>query len=72
MFGFATSESRTLPGFRRINNSTADETLTTSGFYKQLTQRLADFLLDLVEQRLHEVAVPHTINHEFDRFRDSH
>ena len=70
VFGFATGESRTLAGFRRSYNSTADETLTAGGFYQRLTPRLADFLCDLVEQRLDEVAVPHTISEEFNRFRD--
>jgi len=70
VFGFATGERRTLAGFRRSYNSTADETLTAGGFYQRLTPRLADFLCDLVEQRLDEVAVPHTISDEFDRFRD--
>ena len=70
VFGFATGESRTLAGFRRSYNSTAEETLTAGGFYHRLTPRLADFLCDLVEQRLDEVAVPHTISDEFDRFRD--
>ena len=37
---------------------------------QRLTPRLADFLCDLVEQRLDEVAVPHTITDEFDHFRD--
>ena len=70
VFGFATGESRTLAAFRRSYNSTADKTLTAGGFYQRLTPRLADFLCDLVEQRLDEVAVPHTINDEFERFRD--
>jgi len=70
VFGFATGESRTLAAFRRSYNSTADKTLTAGGFYQRLTPRLADFLCDLVEQRLDEVAVPHTISDEFDRFRD--
>ena len=42
VFGFATGESRTLAGFRRSYNSTADETLTAGGFYHRLTPRLAD------------------------------
>ena len=70
VFGFATGESRTLAAFRRSYNSTADKTLTAGGFYHRLTPQLADFLCDLVEQRLDEVAVPHTISDEFDRFRD--
>jgi putative transposase len=48
MFGFATGERRTLAGFRRSYNSTADETLTAGGLYQRLTPRLAEFLCDLV------------------------
>jgi putative transposase len=70
VFGFAAGESRTLAAFRRSYNSTADKTLTAGGFYQRLTPLLADFLCDLVERRIDEVAVPHTISDEFDRFRD--
>ena len=49
VFGFATGGSRTLAGFRRSYNSTADETLTAGGFYHRITPLLADFLCDLVE-----------------------
>jgi putative transposase len=68
--GFAAGESRTLAAFRRSYNSTADKTLTAGGFYQRLTPLLADYLRDLVERRIDEVAVPHTISDEFDRFRD--
>jgi len=68
VFGFAAGESRTLAAFRRSYNSTADKTLTAGGFYQRLTPLLAEFLCDLVERRLDEVAVPHTITDEFDRF----
>ena len=70
VFGFAAGESRTLAAFRRSYNSTADKTLTAGGFYQRLTPLLAEFLCDLVERRIDEVAVPHTISEEFDRFRD--
>jgi IS4 transposase len=70
VFGFAAGDSRTLAAFRRSYNSTADKTLSPGGFYQRLTPRLAEFLCDLVEQRLDEVAVPHTISEEFNRFRD--
>ncbi|MDL0131929.1 hypothetical protein PNP59_13515, partial [Halobacterium salinarum] len=33
VFGFAAGESRTLAGFRRCYNSTADETISPGGFY---------------------------------------
>jgi len=38
VFGFAAGESRTLAGFRRSYNSTADETLSPGGFYQRLTR----------------------------------
>jgi len=70
VFGFAAGESRTLAAFRRSYNSTADKTLTAGGFYQRLTPLLAEYLCDLVERRIDEVAVPHTISDEFARFRD--
>ena len=70
VFGFAAGESRTLAGFRRSYNSTADETLSPGGFYQRLTPQLAEYLRDLVERGLDEVAVPDAIDADFDRFRD--
>ena len=70
VFGFATGESRTLAGFRRSYNSTADETLSPGGFYQRLTPQLAEYLRDLVETALDEVAVPDAVDADFDRFRD--
>ena len=69
VFGFATGESRTLAAFRRSYNSTADEPLSPGGFYQRLTPLFAAYLRDLVEFALDEVAVPHTVSDEFDRFR---
>ena len=69
-FGFATGESRTLAAFRRSYNSTADESLSPGGYYQRLTPSLAEYLRDLVEYGLDEVAVPHTKTDQFDRFRD--
>ncbi|RZV06478.1 putative transposase [Natrinema hispanicum] len=69
-FGFATGESRTLAAFRRSYNSTADESLSPGGYYQRLTPLLAEYLRDLVEYGLDEVAVPHTMTDKFDRFRD--
>lgn len=37
VFGFAAGESRTLAGFRRSYNSTADEAISPGGFYHRLT-----------------------------------
>jgi len=51
VFGFAAGESRTLAGFRRSYNSTADETISPSGFYQWLTPTLAEYFRDLVEAR---------------------
>jgi putative transposase len=70
VFGFASGASRTLAAFRRNYNNTADKTLSPGGFYQRLTPSLAEFLCDLVERRLDEIAVPHTISEEFDEFRD--
>ncbi|GAB7120917.1 IS4 family transposase [Natrinema sp. JCM 9743] len=70
VFGFAAGESRTLTGFRRSYNATADETISPGGFYQRLTPSLAEYLLDLVEVALDEVAVPDTVDADFDRFRD--
>ena len=70
VFGFAAGESRTLAGFRRSYNSTADETLSPGGFYHRLTPLLAEYLRDLVERGLDEVAVPGAVDADIDRFRD--
>jgi len=70
VFGFATGESRTLAGFRRSYNSTADKTLSPGGFYQRLTPTLAEYLCDLVEHGLDEVAVPDAVDSDLSRFRD--
>ncbi|WP_049897302.1 IS4-like element ISH8A family transposase [Natrinema pellirubrum] len=70
VFGFAAGESRTLAGFRRCYNSTADETISPGGFYQRLTPTLAEYLRDLVEHGLDEVAVPNAVDADIDRFRD--
>jgi len=49
VFGFATSESRTLAGFWRSYNATADNTLSPGGFHQRLTPTFAEYLCDLVE-----------------------
>jgi len=69
-FGFAAGESRTLAGFRRSYNSTADETISPSGFYQWLTPTLAEYFRDLVERGLDEVAVSDAVDADTDRFRD--
>jgi len=70
VFGFAAGESRTLAGFRRSYNSTADETISPSGFYQWLTPTLAEYFRDLVERGLDEVAVSDAVDADTDRFRD--
>jgi putative transposase len=70
VFGFAAGESRTLAGFRRSYNSTADEPLSPGGFYQRLTPDFAAYLRDLVEHGLDEVAVPDATDADIDRFRD--
>jgi len=69
-FGFAVGERRTLAGFRRSYNPTADETLSPGGFYHRLALTLAEHLRNLVKHGLDEVAVPNAVNAEIDRFRD--
>ena len=70
VFGFDAGESRTLAGFRRSYNSTADETISPGGFYHRLTTKLPEYLRDLVETMLDEAAVPDAIDADVDRFRD--
>ncbi len=70
VFGFAAGESRTLAGFRRSYNSTADEPISPGGFNQRLTPSLAEYLRDLVERGLDEVAVPDAVDADLDRFRD--
>jgi len=70
VFGFAAGESRTLAGFRRSYNATADESISPGGFYHRLTPTLAEYLRDLVERGLDEVAVPDAVDADIDRFRD--
>ena len=48
VFGFPLGVSRTLAGFRRTCNSTADEMSSPGGFYQRLTPSLAAYLRDLV------------------------
>jgi IS4 transposase len=70
VFGFAASESRTLAGFRCSYNATADKTLSPGGFHQRLTPSFAEYLRDLVERGIDEVAVPDTVDVDIDRFRD--
>jgi putative transposase len=71
VFGFAAGESRTLAGFRRSYNSTADEPISPGGFYHRLTPSLATYLSDLVEAALDEVAVPDAVDADIERFADN-
>lgn len=68
MFGFAAGESRTLAGFRRSYNTTADETISPGGFYQRLTPTLAEYLHDLVEHSLDAVAALDAVNVDINRF----
>jgi len=70
VFGSRLRRSRTVAGFRRTSNSTADETISPGGFYHRLTPILADYLRDLVEHSLDEVAVPDAVDADIDRFKD--
>jgi IS4 transposase len=69
VFDFAAGESRTLAGFRRSYNSTADKTLSPGGFYQRLTLTLAEYLCDLVEHGLDEVAVLDNVDAYLSRLR---
>jgi len=53
--GFAVDESRTLAGFRRCHNSTADETISPSGFCRWLTPTLAEYLRGYIEHRIDDL-----------------
>ena len=68
-FDFAAGETRTFAAFRR-NISTTDESLSLRGFYQRLAPTLVEHFGDLVEYDFDEVAVPHTLSEEFNRFRD--
>ena len=48
----------------------ARNTISPGGFYHRLTPSLAEYLRDLVETALDEVAVPDAIDADIDRFRD--
>jgi len=67
VFGFPEGESRTLAGFRRSYNSTADEPISPGDFYHRLTPSLATYLNDLVEAALDEVSVPNAVGADTDR-----
>lgn len=69
LFGIATGERRTLAGFRRSYNSTADETVSPGGFYSRLTASLGEYLRELVERGFDEVAVLEPVDADIDRFR---
>ena len=70
VLGFAAGESRTLAGFRRSYNDTADETLSPGGSHQRLTPTFAEYLRDLAEHGIDEAAVPDAIDVDADRFRD--
>lgn len=51
-------------------NATVDETISLGGFYHRSTPSLAEYLRDLVDCGLDEVAVPDTVNADINRVRD--
>jgi putative transposase len=55
-------QSRTLAGFRRCYNSTANETISPGGFHQRLTPTLSEYPRDLVKTVLDEVAVPNAFD----------
>jgi IS4 transposase len=70
VFGFAAGEGRTPVGLRRSYNAAANETLSPGGFHQRLTPTFAEYLCDLVERGINEVAVPDAVDADIDRFRD--
>ncbi len=70
VFDFAAGESRTLAGYRRRYNLTADETISPSGFHLRLTPAPAEYLRDVVLAALDGVAVPDAVDAAIDRSRD--
>lgn len=63
-------ESRTLAGFRRSYNATADATLSSGGFHQRLTLSFVEYICDLVECDIDEIAVLDAVDVDNDRFRD--
>ena len=69
--GFAVGgETRSIADYRRAYNAATNQSIVASSFYDRFTENLHDLLSELLEHALEEVAVPHHVSPEFDRFRD--
>jgi len=69
--GFAVGgETRSIADYRRAYNAATIQSIVASSFYDSFTENLQNLLSDLLEHALDEVAVPHHVSPEFDRFRD--
>ena len=69
--GFAVGgETRSIADYRRAYNAATNQSIIASSFYDRFTENLHELLSELLEHALEEVAVPHHVSAEFDRFRD--
>lgn len=69
--GFAIGgETRSIADYRRAYNAATNQSVVASSFYDRFTENLQDLLSRLLEHALDQVAVPHHVSPEFDRFRD--
>ena len=69
--GFAVGgETRSIADYRRAYNAATNQFIVASSFYDRFTENLHELLSNLLEHALQEVAVPHHVSPEFDRFRD--
>lgn len=66
----AGGDTRSIAGFRRAYQAATDQSVAPSSFYAWFTPALGDVLDDLLAHAIEEVAVPHTVRPEFERFRD--
>jgi IS4 transposase len=69
--GFAVGgETRSIADYRRAYNAATNQSIVASSFYDRFTENLQSLLSRLLDHALAEVAVPHHVSPEFDRFRD--
>ena len=69
--GFAVGgETRSIADYRRAYNAATNQSIAASSFYDRFTENFEQLLSQLLEHALDQVAVPHHVSPEFDRFRD--